>query len=83
MIYKKDQPGLVNDTAGNLNMNLIKSAVATIESRIFGMGILPGMHKSIGDGRHGYLDLEFDKDMDHYFTACKHPQNVFLNSICI
>ena len=42
---------------------------------------IANMHKSIEDDQLGHLDLKFDKDKDSYFTAPKHPQHLYLNSI--
>ena len=39
------------------------------------------LHKRIEAGECSYLDLEFDKAKDSYFTAPVYPQYLYLNSI--
>jgi len=41
------------------------------------------LHKPAAAGDCCYLDFEFDKAKDSYFTIPAHPQYLYLNNICI
>jgi len=39
------------------------------------------LHNQVETGERGYLDLEFDKAKDSYFTSPVYPQYLYLNNI--
>jgi hypothetical protein len=44
---------------------------------------ISSLHRDGGTKEPGYLDLEFDKAADSYFSAPQHPDYLYLNNIAL